>query len=261
VRARGSRGINLLAFLALAAGVLLLLSNFLLLSGFNAATLWPLLLVIGGVIILFQGDITDAGQVRTFGITRGTVESGTLEISAGEIDVQVHNLAREGRLAAGQYAFDSRPELDLSDTHATLRMKRSATPWLSFGDWAVGLARDLPWDVYVSTSFGQVSADLSDAIVRQVVLATGIGDIRMTAPREAFEPLMLRSAAGDLHIYTPAGTRAIIHVQRSSFVGVHADMSRYAQSEEGDYVARNADFGLEPVEIYLNGTFGEIYLA
>ncbi|MCA9904267.1 MAG: hypothetical protein KC547_10440 [Anaerolineae bacterium] len=261
MRTRGSRGVNLLAFLALAVGVLLLLSNFLLLSGFNATSLWPLLLVIAGVVILFQGDITDSSQVRPFGITRGTVESGTLEMSAGEIDVVIHDLAREGRLAAGQYAADSRPALDLTDTHATLRMNRNATPWLSFGDWDVGLAQDLPWDVFVSTSFGQVSADLSNTIVQKAVIATGIGDIRLTAPNEAFEPLILRSAVGDLHVYTPAGTRAIIYVNPSPFLGIHANMSRYTQAETGEYVARNADYSLNPVEIHVSGTFGEVYLA
>jgi hypothetical protein len=257
VRAKGSRGLWLTSLALVAAGVVLLLSNFLLLSGFNVGTLWPLLLVLLGAVILIRGDITPRGDVRTFGITRGSVEAAALEISAGEIDVHGRALQREGRLIAGQFAADSRPALEVRDTFAHLRMDRAATPWLSFADWEVSLARDLPWSLYVSTSLGQADFDLSGLIIQQAIIATGFGDIRIVCPQEAFEPIVLRSSLGNIHVLTPPEHSARITIHGGRMFKVHADTNRYQQIEPGVYATGNAT----PVEIHIHGTFGDAYLA
>jgi hypothetical protein len=248
--------------LALAAvGVLLLLNNFLLLTDFNVTALWPLLLVVAGAQILLRGDVVPSAEARTFGITRGSVEAGTLEISAGEIDVSIGALQREGRLIAGQYAAGARPAMSVGDTQAHIKMDRGATPWLSFADWEMGLARDLPWQVLVSTHLGQVKLDLSSLIIQNVVAATGIGDIRLTCPMEALGSLRLRSALGNIQITTPPGCRAQISVSGGRVFGVHADEHRYEQTEPNLFLARDADGSAPLVEINVSGTFGDLYLA
>jgi hypothetical protein len=244
-----------------AAGIVLLLSNFLIIANFTFTALWPLVLVGAGIFILLQGDLGVGGQGRTFGITRGTVESGALEVSAGEIDVHIRDLAREGRLAAGVYAPESRPALEVRDTQTTLRMDRDATPWFAFNDWEIGLARDLPWQVYVSTSLGQLDIQLGDVIVQKAIIATGIGDIRLVAPREAFEPLIVRSGAGNIHIVTTSGVRTIIHVQSAPMLGIHVDAQRYTGLGETSYVSQGGAANEPGVEIFVSGTFGEVYLA
>ncbi len=259
MRAKGSRGLWLISLALVAAGVVLLLNNFLLLSGFNVGSLWPLLLVLLGAVILVRGDIIPRGDARTFGITRGSVEAAALEIIAGEIDVRARALQREGRLIAGQFAADSRPALDVRETYAHLRMERAATPWLSFADWEVSLARDLPWSLYVSTSLGQADFDLSGLIVQQALIATGLGDIRVVCPHEAFEPLVLRSNLGNIHVLTPPEQSARITVHGGRMFKVHADTSRYQQVEPNVYAA--GSHSAAPVEIHIHGTFGDAYLA
>lgn len=261
MRARGSRGLWLGSIALLALGTVLLLNNFLLLSGFNVATLWPLLLVIVGALILLRGDILPGAEARTFGITRGSVESATLEVSAGEIDIVGRPLEREGRLIAGQYAFDSRPQLNVQDTHTHLLMDRAATPWLSFANWEVSLARDLPWGLYISTSVGQIDLDLRGLIVQKAVVATGFGDIRLVCPQEAFEPLVVRSAVGDIRVLTPVGSRTRIHTKGPSLFGIHVDENRYEQHEPGIYVTRDSHPEQSEIEIYLSGSFGDAYLS
>jgi hypothetical protein len=260
VQKGATRSAGLLALALVGIGVVILLSNFLLLEGFNITTLWPLTLVIAGVAILLGGDL-NSGQPRTFGITRGTVESASLEISAGEVDVRLHANQNEGRLVTGQYAAQSRPALDVRDTHTHLKMDRSATPWLSFHDWEINLATDLPWQVLISTSLGAVEADFSGIIVQSAVLATGMGDIRLTAPREAFEPVVLRSAVGDLHVYTPPGIHAQIHIHKTALVSVQVDENRYTEHESGVFIARTPRSQQPPVEIFLYPSFGNVYLA
>jgi hypothetical protein len=261
VRARGSRGLWIGSLALLALGIVLLLNNFLLLSGFNVLSLWPLLLVIVGALILLRGDILPGTDARTFGITRGSVEAATLEISAGEIDVVARALQREGRLIAGQYAFDSRPELSVQEAHTTLRMDRAATPWLSFANWEVALARDLPWGLYVSTSLGQIDLDLRGLIIHKAVLASGFGDIRLVCPQESFEPIIVRSTLGSIRVLTPPGCSAQIAVQGPRLFRVHVDEARYDQPEPNVYISRDADENAPPIQIYVGGTFGDAYLS
>jgi len=256
-----ARGVWVWSLALIAVGVALLLNNFRLLSGFNVTALWPLLLVIGGAAILLRGDLLAGVEGRTFGITRGSVGSATLEVSAAEIDVQMRALQREGRLIAGQYAANSRPALSVQGTHTYLKMDRAATPWLSFANWEMGLALDLPWQILVSTSLGQVNLDLNGLIIQNALIATGLGDIRLTCPKEAFEPLYLRSAAGSITVITPPGLPVRINATETTFFRIHADADRYDQPEEGLYVAKGANNPTQPIEIYLSGTFGDAYLA
>ncbi|MDL1901360.1 hypothetical protein FBR02_11370 [Anaerolineae bacterium CFX9] len=255
-----SRGLVFVSLVLVALGVLLLLNNFYLLSGFNITSLLPLLLVVVGGVLLLRGDISST-DARTFGITRGSVESATLEISAGEIDVSLRALTREGRLIAGQYAPDARPTLDVQDTHAVLRMDRAATSWLSFADWDISLARDLPWDIQVSTHLGQVNLDLSGLITQSVSVGTGFGDIRVVCPDEVFEQISLRSALGNIQVLTPTGITARITVSGPRMFRVHADGERYEQIGEHVYVTRGADPAAVQVLVDIKGTFGDAYLA
>jgi len=258
---KSSRGPWLWPLLLTAVGVVLLLNNFLLLGDFNLTTLWPLLLVGVGAVILLQGDWSPSTEARTFGVTRGSVESATLEISAGEIDVQIRGLEQEGRLIAGQYALNSRPVMQVDDTHANLKMSRAATPWLSFADWEMALARDLPWQLWVSTHLGQVNLDLSTLIVQDMLVATGIGDIRIIVPQEALNPLHVQSALGSIHLITPVGYQVRIVAPDKRLFKVHADERRYEAFEDGVYVARDVRDGAPLIEIFLSGTFGDAYLT
>lgn len=261
MRARGTRGPLLWPLVLVVAGVALLLNNFLLLSGFNLSALWPLLLVIAGAHLLIRGDIIPRTEGRPFGITRGSVESATIEISAGEIDISARALQREGRLIAGQFAADSRPDLQVTDTHAVLRMDRAATPWLSFNDWEFGMAPDLPWQLFITTSLGQVRLDLTGLILAEAVVATGIGDIRLTCPQESLQPIILRSALGNIHVDTPDGTLSRVTAHSGRLFGIHVDETRYEQVEPGVYLARDADPNAPLVDIQVGGTFGDAYLT
>ncbi len=249
------------AVILVIVGVVLLLDNFLLLGDFDASTLLPLLLVVAGAQILIRGDLLPSSEPQSFGITRGSVESGTLEISSGEIDIDVRALHREGRLIAGQFAGSARPQLDVQDTYAHIRLDRSDTGWLSFNDWRVGLAADLPWQVLVSTSLGQVNADLSDLIVHDGYIATGIGDIRLAAPREALGPLYVRSTLGNIHINTPLGCNVRIVINGGWMFRVKHNIYRYENPETDVYVSVDPAVGSPLVEIHISGTFGDAYLG
>lgn len=261
MRVRGSRGLWLTSLVLIALGILLLLNNFLFLGGFNLASLAPLVLVVLGALILLRGDIVPGREARSFGITRGSVQSATLEISSGLIDVSARALGREGRLIAGQYAFDSRPGLEVQNAHAHLRLDRAATPFWSFANWDVGLARDLPWGLYVSTHLGQIDLDLSGLTMQRAIFATGIGDIRVVCPSVAAEPLFIRSALGHIRVLTPTGVATRIRVDGSRLMRLHVDEARYEFGEDETYYSRDAAPDAPIVEVVVQGTYGDAYLA
>lgn len=249
-------------------GIVLLLDNFLLLGDFNAVALLPLLLVMVGAQILLRGDLLPNEETRRFGITRGSVESGTLEISSGEIDVEVRAMQADYRLRdgqpaliTGQYAAQSRPQLNMAETYAHLKLDRSATPWASFADWKISVARDLPWQILATAHLGQINLDLTGVIVHEAAIATGMGDIRLVSPIEAFRPLQVRSTLGNIHIITPVGYRTRISVSSSRMFSVQADQTRYQNLEPGVFIALDAEESTTLVEIRLSGTFGDAYLA
>lgn len=259
--AKGSRGPWLWPLGIAVIGVVLLLNNFLLLGDFNVTALWPLLLVVAGAAILLRGDLTPSAESRTFGITRGSVESAALEINSGEIDVSIRALQREGRLIAGQYAANSRPFMRINDTYTYLRMDRSATPWFSFADWEMALAGDLPWQILVSTHLGNVNLDLSGLILQEAVIATGFGDIRLTCPHESLSPVRIHSTLGNIHLITPVGYRVLITNHAGKLFRINADERRYEQPELGLYVSLDAEANAPLVEISIHGTFGDAYLT
>ncbi len=256
------------ALLLIIVGGILLLDNFLLLGDFNATALLPLILVVIGAQILLRGDINIDEEVRRFGITRGSVESATLEVSSGEIDVEIRALPEDLRLrdnqfalTAGQFAANSRPALQIDQTYAHLKMLRKKTSLFSMADWRVGVANDLPWQVLVSASLGQVTLDLSQMIIHDGLIATGFGDIQLTAPPEAFGTIHLRSTLGNIHVVTPEGYNVTITVQAGHFFGVNVDEMRYEMDESGIYLAKDVDPNAPRVNILVSGTFGDAYLA
>lgn len=254
----------LLWSLALALlGGLLLLNNFILLGNFQIIDLWPILLVILGAALLLRGDLLPNQNFRTFGITRGSIESATLEINSGEIDISIAALQTPNseRLIAGQYAQDSRPELDVQDVHAYLTMARHQTPFLSFANWEMGLSQDLPWQIVASSHMGQISADFSHVIVQNALLNTGIGDIHLVCPSEAFESIYMRSLVGNIVITTPIGYNVRISIENNRFFDLVVDETRYEQIEDGSYISIDSDDNLPVVDLIINGTFGSAYLS
>jgi hypothetical protein len=250
----------LVALALIALGVLLLLQNFLLLGGTTLLAFWPLLLAAAGFVLVLRGDWF-AGAGKSFGITRGSVVSGTLEVSAGVVDVRGRALAREGRLIAGQFAAGARPSLSVNNNHALLRFDRAATPLLAWGDWDLSLARDLPWEVRVSTWLGAVDLDLAGLIVQRGAVGTGYGDIRITCPQEAFDPITVRSTLGNIRFEAPPGSSARVYVSGPRIFRTRVDTNRYEVVAPNVYVTRDATPGAPAAEFHLSGVFGDCYLA
>ncbi len=248
----------------IAGSTALLLDNFLLVD-LEIRAYWPVLLVALGLQLLVRGDIAPSWQAHTFGITRGSVQSASIEVESGELDVQLHALHKSGRLIAGQYTARSRPELRVRNNHAVLRMQRGQSWWLSLADWDVGLANDLPWDVLMSSHLGELEANLHDLQIARAYVASGFGNVTITCPRSVDGPLFARSIFGTVRIALPVRSRAIVHIKSSPFSRVRVDANRFQEVEPGVYathtlVEAGTDEALD-LEITASTVFGSIIIA
>ncbi len=241
-------------------GIVILLNNYLVIDA-DIVSLWPLVLILIGLQVAWRGDLAPNWEAQSFGITRGSVESAALEISSGEIDVRLASLNRAGRLIAGQYTARSRPRLSVRNNHAMLTMRRGDTWIFSLADWEVGLAQDVPWSIVMSSYLGEFQADLRGLTLRQAHLATGISNIRVTAPDHITGNLHLRSTFGDLHLTLSAAIPTLIHVKASPFCRVIMPESPLEQDESGQYYATPSYDAANPCQhITLTATFGNIRL-
>ena len=220
--------------------VMLLLHNFLLID-FDVAPYWPVLLVALGIQLLLRGDIGPSWQAHTFGITRGSVQSASIEIESGELDVQVRALRKPGRLTAGQYTARSRPSLTVRNNHATLRMERGQTWWLSLADWDVGLANDLPWNVLASSYLGQMDVDLRGLIVDRAYVSSGLGNVEVACPPEAEGTIFARSTFGDVRLAVPTRSRAMITIKTGPFGRTRVNPDHFEQIGPGVYVTSESN--------------------
>jgi hypothetical protein len=246
-------------------GVVLLLKNFLLINTLDVLQYWPVLLVLAGIQLLTRGDLGLTWQAQTFGITRGSVQSGALEAVSGELDVRVRALRREGRLIAGQFTGRSRPSLKVSGDHAHLSMQRGQTWPFSLADWEIGLAKDLPWSLLISAYLGELDIDLRGLRIDQAYLATGIGDIRVTVSElpvgEHLGDVRACSTFGNVSVFIPPEVQAVVRVAAKPLARLQIDEARFLMLEPGVYATLGYEQSEAPITVELSSTFGTVRLA
>ncbi len=243
-----------------AVGVLLLLHNYLLLE-LDVLQFWPLLLIVLGAQAIIKGDLGFSWAGKSFGITRGSVEAGTICASSGELDMRIRALQREGHLIAGQYTARSRPDLRADDDRATLTMLRGKTWLFSLADWDFALAGDLPWDLLLSAYLGEIEVDMRGLVIDRARIATGFGDIRLVGPDNPASRIEARSTFGDIHLTVPDNMEAAVRLQGGPLFGVRLEGKRWRQRDRNHYVTPGYDTAIEPLEFVIGGTFGDLILS
>jgi hypothetical protein len=261
---RSSRPPLILPLLLVVVGVLLLLKNFLLIQTIDILQYWPVLLVLAGVQLLLRGDLGITWQAQTFGITRGSVQTASLEANSGELDVKVRALRREGRLIAGQYTGRSRPSLTVLNDHAHLIMQRGQTWPFSQADWEIGLAKDLSWTLLVSTYLGELDVDLRGLKIDQGYFGSGIGDVRVIVTDvadEACGDVRAVSTFGNVTLVIPPEVQAIIRVAQKPMARLQIDESRFLMLEPGVFATLGHEQSKAPINVELASTFGTVRLS
>ncbi len=261
---RPGRAPLVLPILLVGIGVLLLLKNFLLIENLDIFQYWPVLLVLAGLQILTRGDIGITWHAQTFGITRGNVQTASLEAISGELDVKIRALRREGRLIAGQYTGRSRPVLNVRGNHARLIMQRGQTWPFSLADWEIGLAKDLPWRLLVSTHLGELDIDLHGLRIDQANVASGLGDVRLVVSdvNDGSQSGDVRACStfGNVTLIIPPHVEAVVRIERKPLARLQIDEARFLMLEPGVYATLGYEQSAAPINAELTSTFGTVRL-
>lgn len=245
--------------LLVATGALLLLDNFLLIE-IDLQSIYPIALILLGLQLLWRGDIAPSWQAQTFGITRGNVEEGLLEVSSGELDVRLKASSRPDRLIEGQYTARSRPSLRVRNNRATLKMQRGTTWLLSLADWRINVSPDLPWSILVSTYLGQLDIDLRGLQIEHGYIASGIGDIRLICSDTLAGEIEVRSNLGDVRLAIPEGIPAILRVDAGPLSRIIRHSKRYLEQPDYAIVTEEYDPDQPAIQVRVGSTFGNIHL-
>lgn len=242
-------------------GIVILLNNFLLINA-DIVSLWPALLILIGLQLIWRGDLAPSWQAHTFGITRGSVESASLEVSSAEIDVRVRPLAQAGRLISGQYTARSRPRLAVRNNHASLVMRRGDTWLFSWADWDLRLAQDLPWSLLISAHLGEISADLRGITLTRGYIASGIGNIKVVCPEQTGGMLYVNSTFGDIQVTALRHVPMLLRVKASPMVRVVTGEYPFEVDAGRKFYATPAYDPQRPaLEVTISATFGNIVLT
>ncbi|GAB4547351.1 MAG: hypothetical protein OHK0023_08560 [Anaerolineae bacterium] len=257
---RTNRPPFLIAALLIALGGYLLLRNFRLMPAIDLSVLAPLLLALLGLQLLMRGDLGLSWASQPFGITRGTVRGAQLEVWSGEIDVILRPLRREGRLIGGAYTARSRPSLEVRGDVARLSMQRGKTWLISQAAWEVGLSRDLPWNLLMSSFLGETDLDLRGISIHRAELGTGFGDMRIVLPEECIQGVRAYSTFGNVTLVVPDNVEAMIRLVEKPFSRALIDEKRFIRLDEGVYATLNYLDATQLVYAEVATTFGTVRL-
>ena len=257
---KSQRSPILIPILLVGLGTVILLGNYFLID-LQLGGYWPVVLILIGIQVLVRGDLGMSWQAHSFGITRGGVESASIEANGGEIDIRLRALRRTGRLIAGQYTARSRPRLLIRDNHARLILKRGDTWMLSLADWELEIAPDLPWDMLLSTHLGEIDVDLRDVQIRQAHIASGIGDVKVICPNRYAGPLHVRSMFGDIQLTIPKNVPALIRVNSSRLANLSTRGEFHQHATQTNlYATTSYKEGQATLDITVSATFGTVVL-
>jgi hypothetical protein len=220
---------------------------------------WPVaLVVLGGVLLIGAVWPRGRGIEETVSIPAAAGIPGevVIKFGAGRLDI---GPGRTGVLVEGSLGGGGRRR-ELGPNRIELESDVTQI-WPGFGDtirWRLGLVPDLPLRLRLEGGASRSTLDLTDLLVRELVVKSGASDTRILLPR-GVELCSVRVEAGaaQVTIEVPDGVAASI---RSS-VGLGSTTiaeDRFPRSGDGEW--RSPDFDAAPhrAEISVSGGLGSM---
>jgi hypothetical protein len=213
--------------------------------------LWPLLVILAGVFILFTGRAGFGLPPAPFAIERGAYEAGHLLVEAGTTDVRLDAFAGATQLAVGQFPIQGGPRLRAAarNSRAQLIFDHHAIAPFRGGDWTMSLARDLPWALTLRSSLGRFHLDLRSLNVASLDLRSLFGDVELTLPASGRGDLRLRLTFGDLTVRVPEGVAIRVRLVAGPLATVKLSDPNLIRVSEREWVTPN--FSACPVRFTL----------
>jgi len=247
------------------AGVLLLLRNLELIPVFNLTMLlrlWPLLLVVMGLEIIFGrrsawvgtiiGLITVAviavflvmspnlgissaeqPQTKVYSAPLVDVTSVTYRISTSADPVSIYNLSGSEDLINAQITNRGTMKFDVTgdaDKTVVLSQESSSDTWLVWDllepvqKWDIGLSADVPTDLVLDGGSGALNVDLEEMNLRSMLSTFGSGASTIALPANSTPyEVEIVSGSGAVRVTLPGSTSLTLSLSSASGA-VHIDI-------------------------------------
>jgi hypothetical protein len=232
----------------------------------NIGDLWPLILVVIGVVLLLgavwpgsrsgtrSGAGSDEVALELQGVTDAEVR---LRFGAGELRVAAGSA---GNLVEGQFdggVIVKRP----SPNRVELQPDMERGMWMWGGerlDWRVGLSPEPLLDLRFEGGASRTELDLRGLRVRRLDVKTGASQTSVWLPESAGQTVVSADAgAAQLNFHVPEGVAARIHSQM--VVGAtDVDQSRFPSTGSGRYESADYTTATNRVEIEVRGGMGNV---
>jgi hypothetical protein len=204
---------------AIISGITLLLQSLGIIQAAFWPIFWPLLLILAGVWFLLGPSLFRSGgkvEQLDIPIEGATLAEIHLKHGAGRLEIQALELP--GKLLSGTFGGGVERELNRSGSQVKLKLKSAHEVFYFPGpmgidklDWNVGLARDLPLQLKLSTGASESEINLTDLQVTDLRLETGASSTHLTLPAHAgYTQAHLEAGAASLQVSVPQNTAANI---------------------------------------------------
>ena len=246
------------ALVLILVGVLLLLGNLGIVS-VSWNLIWPLLVVAAGVWFLWGALAKpDRVEVREAAIPLEGAKRARVRISHGAGRLQLAAGTVPDQIASGSFGggLDYRAQRDGEKLNLKLRVPERVFdwPWGTSGalDWSFGLNREIPLELKLKIGSGEAGIDLTDLLVTDLELDTGVSSTRLTLPAHAgFTRARIKLGVASLKIRVPDGVALRLRTQNTPLAGVTVDPLRFPgggnlhQSPEYDAAPNKIDMDVE----------------
>lgn len=215
-------------------------------------------LVALGLNVLLNGEVAIGPEPRPF-TARGAVVRGHLEARIGLSDLSI-GVCGKDRIATVLYGPLGNPDFEVLEGVARLRLASSLlNPSVSC--WRTDLADNVLWDIEARSLLGDLSLDLENLRLEQVVVRSALGHIHVTCPTRGYTQVHLRVGVGEVELSIPPQTGAKLHIKRGRLATLTIKNERLLATSPHHFAT--ADFETAPaqVEIVIETSAGDIILS
>jgi hypothetical protein len=251
-------------------GVLLLLNSLGVIQVDVWSLMWPFVLILFGVWMLWGALRGGGGLEREeISIPLEEAQSARVRLQFGAGRVRADSSAAPGELMSGSFSGGVAQKVSRTGTavDATLSVPSSAfglvwAPWI-WGprgglEWVFGLSKEVPLALDVEVGAADVRLDLSELQVTDLKVETGASATEVTLPAGSeMTRAKISCGAASVNVRVPAGVAARIQYT-GGLSGFSIDRSRFPRVGAGRYESPDYGTAANRVELHVEAGVGSV---
>ena len=190
--------------------------------------IWPAFLILLGIWFLVGNSLGNQDIDMELGsVDLGDAESASIVVKHGAGRLSLDSSAEAGKLVSGSFATGLKAQVEKDGTRLKVVLEPRIRGFSEMGfpgnwiagkgiRWDFGLAKDIPLDLVFEIGAVDAYLDLTDLLVKNLVLETGVSSTDLKLP----------AAAGTTHLKVEAGVASVV-------IHVPANVSARVKAEAG----------------------------